>query len=90
MLYCPHTPVACSSFDCRHHVAQKDLHKGCLHYSVSCEHCHTSMMKKDLEVGATALATQIIILNMNLGAPKDTLSLSIHGMSSLLVRAHSA
>lgn len=52
MLYCLYTPVACSSFDCRHHIAQKDFHKGCLHYTVSCEQCHTSMMKKDLEVSA--------------------------------------
>ncbi|KAF2686584.1 hypothetical protein K458DRAFT_297784 [Lentithecium fluviatile CBS 122367] len=53
MLYCEYTPVACSSFDCRHHIAQKDYHKGCLHYTVSCEQCHTSMMKKDLEVCVT-------------------------------------
>lgn len=62
MLYCEYTPVACSSFDCRHHIAQKDFHKGCLHYTVSCEQCHTSMMKKDLEVGAAASSVKYCIL----------------------------
>ena len=50
MLYCEYTLVECPSYDCRLHVSQKDFHKGCLHYTVSCENCHTSMMKKDLEV----------------------------------------
>lgn len=48
-LYCDHAQVECASPDCRLGVLQKDFHKGCLHYTVSCEHCHTSMMKKDLE-----------------------------------------
>ncbi|KAF1944455.1 hypothetical protein EJ02DRAFT_93074 [Clathrospora elynae] len=49
MLYCEHTPVECSATDCRLQISQKDFHKGCLHYTVSCENCHTSLMKKDLE-----------------------------------------
>ncbi|KAL6706798.1 hypothetical protein ACN47E_005134 [Coniothyrium glycines] len=49
MLYCEHTPVECSGSDCRLQISQKDFHKGCLHYTVSCEDCHTSIMKKDLE-----------------------------------------
>ncbi|OCK90666.1 uncharacterized protein K441DRAFT_578972 [Cenococcum geophilum 1.58] len=49
-LYCDHAQVECASPDCRLGVLQKDFHKGCLHYTVNCEHCHTSMMKKDLEV----------------------------------------
>ncbi|KAH7080507.1 hypothetical protein BKA63DRAFT_245314 [Paraphoma chrysanthemicola] len=49
MLYCEYTPVECPAADCRLHIAQKDYHKGCLHYTVSCEDCHTSLMKKDLE-----------------------------------------
>ena len=49
MLYCEYTPVHCSSEDCRLPVSQKDFHKGCVHYTVNCEHCHTSLMKKDLE-----------------------------------------
>jgi hypothetical protein len=50
MLYCEYTPVECSATDCRLHIPQKDYHKGCLHYTVSCDDCHTSIMKKDLEV----------------------------------------
>jgi hypothetical protein len=49
MLYCEYTPVECPVSDCRLHIPQKDYHKGCLHYTVSCEDCHTSLMKKDLE-----------------------------------------
>ncbi|KAJ4367580.1 hypothetical protein N0V83_007164 [Neocucurbitaria cava] len=49
MLYCEYTPVECSGTDCRLHISQKDFHKGCLHYTVSCEDCHTSLMKRDLE-----------------------------------------
>ncbi|CAI6254436.1 unnamed protein product [Periconia digitata] len=49
MLYCVYTLVQCPSYDCRLHISQKDFHKGCLHYTVSCENCHTSMMMKDLE-----------------------------------------
>ncbi|KAF1837246.1 TRAF-type zinc finger protein [Decorospora gaudefroyi] len=49
MLYCEYTPVECAMADCRLLVSQKDFHKGCLHYTVSCEDCHTSLMKKDLE-----------------------------------------
>ncbi|KAF1930902.1 uncharacterized protein M421DRAFT_361862 [Didymella exigua CBS 183.55] len=49
MLYCEYTPIECSAADCRLHTTQKDFHKGCLHYSVSCEDCHASLMKKDLE-----------------------------------------
>jgi hypothetical protein len=52
MLYCEYTPVECPARDCRLHIAQKDFHKGCLHYTVSCEDCHTSLMKKDLEVSS--------------------------------------
>lgn len=62
MLYCEHTLVECPSYDCRLHISQKDFHKGCLHYSVSCENCHTSMMKKDLEVGATGVAGRLTML----------------------------
>lgn len=50
MLYCEYTAVECSAADCRLHVPQKDFHKGCLHYTVNCEDCHVSLMKKDLEV----------------------------------------
>jgi hypothetical protein len=49
LLYCEYTLVECPSYDCRLPISQKDFHKGCLHYTVSCEHCHTSMMKKDLD-----------------------------------------
>ncbi|KAJ4353212.1 uncharacterized protein N0V89_004939 [Didymosphaeria variabile] len=49
MLYCEYTLVECAQHDCRLHISQKEFHKGCLHYTVSCEDCHTSMMKKDLE-----------------------------------------
>ncbi|KAF2198894.1 hypothetical protein GQ43DRAFT_138913 [Delitschia confertaspora ATCC 74209] len=51
LLYCEYTQVECPSYECRLPISQKDYHKGCLHYTVSCEGCHTSMMKKDLEVG---------------------------------------
>jgi hypothetical protein len=50
MLYCEYTPVECSATDCRLQISQKDFHKGCLHHTVSCEDCHASLMKKDLEV----------------------------------------
>lgn len=50
MLYCEYTPVECPMRECRLHIPQKDYHKGCLHYTVSCDDCHTSLMKKDLEV----------------------------------------
>ncbi|ORY15586.1 hypothetical protein BCR34DRAFT_642368 [Clohesyomyces aquaticus] len=49
MLYCEYTLVECGSYDCRFPVSQKDFHKGCLHYTVNCEHCHTSLMRRDLE-----------------------------------------
>ncbi|KAI4606630.1 hypothetical protein J4E83_010002 [Alternaria metachromatica] len=49
MLYCEYTPVECSAADCRLQISQKDFHKGCLHYTVSCEDCHASLLKKDLE-----------------------------------------
>ncbi|KAL1792245.1 hypothetical protein ACET3X_009996 [Alternaria dauci] len=49
MLYCEHTPVECSAADCRLQISQKDFHKGCLHYTVSCDDCHASLLKKDLE-----------------------------------------
>ncbi|KAF2018715.1 hypothetical protein BU24DRAFT_385378 [Aaosphaeria arxii CBS 175.79] len=52
MLYCEYTLVECPSTDCRLPISQKDFHKGCLHSTVSCEHCHASLMKKDLEVGS--------------------------------------
>jgi hypothetical protein len=50
MLYCEYTPVECSMRDCHLHIAQKDYYKGCQHYTVNCEDCTTSLMKKDLEV----------------------------------------
>lgn len=50
MLYCEYALVECPASDCRLPVSQKDSHKGCLHYSVSCDSCHTSLLKKDLEV----------------------------------------
>ncbi|KAF2621083.1 hypothetical protein BU25DRAFT_380189 [Macroventuria anomochaeta] len=49
MLYCEYTPIECPAADCRLHTTQKDFHKGCLHYTVGCEDCHTSLMKRDLE-----------------------------------------
>lgn len=49
LLYCEHTPVECSGPDCRLHIAHKDFHKGCLHYTVSCDDCRASVMKKDLD-----------------------------------------
>ena len=49
MLYCEHTPVECPAPDCRLQISQKDFHKGCLHYTVSCDDCHTALMKKDLD-----------------------------------------
>lgn len=55
MLYCEYTPVMCSAHDCRLPTTQKDFHKGCLHYTVSCDDCHTSLMKKDLEVRRSAV-----------------------------------
>ncbi|KAF2496448.1 hypothetical protein BU16DRAFT_378048 [Lophium mytilinum] len=48
-LYCGFSTVECPAGDCRFSVLQKDFHKGCLHYTVSCELCYTSIMKKDLE-----------------------------------------
>ncbi|CAA9958285.1 TRAF signal transducer [Pyrenophora teres f. maculata] len=50
MLYCEYTPVECSATDCRLQTTQKDFHLGCLHYTVSCEDCHISIVKRDLEV----------------------------------------
>ena len=59
MLYCEYTPVMCSAVDCRLPTTQKDFHKGCLHYTVSCDDCHTSLMKRDLEVSRyTTICTQ--------------------------------
>jgi len=49
LLYCEHTPVECSGPDCRLHIAHKDFHKGCLHYTVTCDDCRASVMKKDLD-----------------------------------------
>ncbi|KAJ4341875.1 hypothetical protein N0V87_001540 [Didymella glomerata] len=58
MLYCEHTPIECPAADCRLHTTQKDFHKGCLHYTISCDDCHVSLMKKDLEHEmACAMAT---------------------------------
>ena len=53
MLYCEHTPVECPAADCRLHTTQKDFHKGCQHYTVTCDDCHVSLMKRHLEVRTT-------------------------------------
>lgn len=79
MLYCEYTPVMCSAVDCRLPTTQKDFHKGCLHYTVSCEDCHTSLMKRDLEVSlvdnyAYAAATYYC----RTGAPANFLRKSHH------------
>jgi hypothetical protein len=77
MLYCEHTPVECSMRDCRFLIAQKDYYKGCLHYTISCEDCHVSLMKKDLEV---MLSFQPDRDNTNLcdvGTPKEHLRESL-------------
>ncbi|OAL50485.1 hypothetical protein IQ07DRAFT_587146 [Pyrenochaeta sp. DS3sAY3a] len=57
MLYCEYTPVECSGTDCRLHISQKDFHKGCLHYTVSCDDCHASLMKTDLEEHQRSICT---------------------------------
>jgi len=63
MIYCEYTPVECPVSDCRLHIAQKDYHKGCLHYTVACEDCHVSLMKKDLEVrSSTKHAKQLLTI----------------------------
>ncbi|KAK3204110.1 hypothetical protein GRF29_106g1707297 [Pseudopithomyces chartarum] len=49
MLYCEYTLVECAYHDCQLHISMKDFHKGCLHYTITCDDCHTSLMKKDLE-----------------------------------------
>ncbi|KAF2120835.1 hypothetical protein BDV96DRAFT_513694 [Lophiotrema nucula] len=59
MLYCEYTQVECPNHECRLAISQKDFHKGCLHYTVSCEHCHTAMMKRDLEVGCVVSVSSI-------------------------------
>lgn len=73
MLYCEYTLVECAQHDCRLHISQKEFHKGCLHYTVSCEDCHTSMMKKDLEVRALLSdMLGIVIDGMTTGSPEDS------------------
>ncbi|KAF2264540.1 hypothetical protein CC78DRAFT_616701 [Lojkania enalia] len=72
MLYCEYAQVECPSHDCRLPISQKDYHKGCLHSTVSCEHCHTSMMKKDLEVSPVVLIYLLVLLRFrdSIGAPE--------------------
>ncbi|EUC50214.1 hypothetical protein COCMIDRAFT_1172 [Bipolaris oryzae ATCC 44560] len=89
MLYCEYTPVMCSAVDCRLPTTQKDFHKGCLHYTVSCEDCHTSLMKKDLEehqrtscanriTSCTLCSTEVLRLDLkphiNNDCPKHVIS----------------
>jgi hypothetical protein len=59
MLYCEYTLVECPSFECKLPVSQKDFHKGCLHYTVSCDDCHTSLMKRDLEVRSSFCLSEV-------------------------------
>lgn len=73
MLYCEYTLVACPSYDCRLHISQKDFHKGCLHYTVSCENCHTSMMKKDLEVSTLFRSAWAVLSRVIFRSTSDTL-----------------
>lgn len=49
-LYCEFTMVECSADECTLEVMQKDLAKGCLHYTVHCEFCQVALLKQDLEV----------------------------------------
>ncbi|KAI1567515.1 RAD18 RING-finger-containing E3 ubiquitin ligase [Pyrenophora tritici-repentis] len=89
MLYCEYTPVECSATDCRLQTTQKDFHLGCLHYTVSCEDCHTSIVKRDLEehqrslcenrmTSCTLCSTQVLRLDLkphiNNDCPKHIIS----------------
>lgn len=49
-LYCEYTLVDCPDNNCELKVMYKDSDKGCLHQTVVCQLCHTSMLKMDLEV----------------------------------------
>jgi hypothetical protein len=73
MLYCEHTPIECPAADCRLHTTQKDFHKGCLHYTISCDDCHVSLMKKDLEVSCT-LQTLLALAQCLSGTPTKFVS----------------
>lgn len=73
MLYCEYTPIECPAADCRLHTTQKDFHKGCLHYTISCDDCHVSLMKKDLEVSCMP-RTLLALANHSPGAPAKFVS----------------
>jgi hypothetical protein len=68
--YCEYSLVECPSFDCRLSVSQKDYHKGCLHITISCEDCHASLLKLDLEVCCVHLASfEAMLILIAIGAP---------------------
>ncbi|KAF1968353.1 hypothetical protein BU23DRAFT_264647 [Bimuria novae-zelandiae CBS 107.79] len=83
MLYCDYTLVECAQRDCRLHISQKDFHKGCLHYTVSCEDCHVSMMKKDLEVCCYLSALYLMAYIVNVGPPANRLCQPVDQLPSL-------
>lgn len=72
MLYCEHTPVECPAADCRLHTTQRDFHKGCLHYTVSCDDCHVSLMKRDLEVSCCLICILLLHLLSLSGTPAQS------------------
>lgn len=49
-LYCEYTMIECPAENCTREVMEKDLDKGCLHYTVHCEFCQVALLKQDLEV----------------------------------------
>jgi hypothetical protein len=71
MLYCEYALVECSSFECRLPISQRDFHKGCLHYTVSCDDCHTPLLKKDLEVSAVSACCGTLLIHVAVGAPEE-------------------
>ncbi|KAF2813572.1 uncharacterized protein BDZ99DRAFT_259266 [Mytilinidion resinicola] len=77
-LYCGFSTVECPAGDCRFSVLQKDFHKGCLHYTVSCELCYTSIMKKDLEEHQRTVCAQRMIKCPHCEVEMLRLDLKVH------------
>jgi hypothetical protein len=49
-LYCDLAIVPCPEESCDQTIYFRDSKQGCLHYSIECEDCGTSLMRKDLQV----------------------------------------
>ncbi|KAF2131722.1 mitochondrial carrier [Dothidotthia symphoricarpi CBS 119687] len=78
MLYCEHTPIECPAPNCRLPISQKHINKACQHYTLSCEDCHTSLMKRDLEEHQREICAHRVISCSQCSASVLRLDLKTH------------